>query len=104
MYAIVRKNTYDRAKLAQGRAQLEQFDALHARQPGFQGTMTIEVGAGTFVLINVWASQAAATAGLEALRPAVRQLVEPLLAAESTLIGEGPVSGYPTRGPATPAE
>jgi hypothetical protein len=52
----------------------------------------------------VWESQAAATAGLEALRPAVRQLVEPLLAAESTLVGEGPVSGYPTRGPATPAE
>jgi hypothetical protein len=40
VYAIVRKNIYDPAKLDRGREQLAKFDELHAQQPGFRGTIT----------------------------------------------------------------
>jgi hypothetical protein len=91
MYAIVRKNTYDPVQLERGRDQLARFDELHARQPGFRGTITIDVGQNSNVLINLWDSREAAKAGLEQMRPIVGELMEPLLAAESVLIGEGTV-------------
>jgi hypothetical protein len=91
VYAIVRKNTYDPVKLDRGRKEMARFNELHARQPGFRGTITIDVGQNTTVLINVWDSREAAQAGLTQLGPVVEHLVHPLLAAESVLIGEGDV-------------
>jgi heme-degrading monooxygenase HmoA len=91
MYAIVRRNTYDPAKAASDQHQLSTFDDLHARQPGFRGTLSIDTGDGSQLVLNVWDSEAAAKAGLEALRPAVRDLIEPVLAKPSDLIGEGAV-------------
>jgi hypothetical protein len=91
VYAIVRKNTYDPVKLERGRDQLARFDEMHAQQPGFRGTLTIDVGQNSNVLINLWDSREAAKAGLEQMRPAVGELMEPLLATESVLIGEGTV-------------
>jgi hypothetical protein len=91
MYAIVRKNTYDPDKLAQGRQQVAKFDAVHARQPGFRGTISIDVGDSQVVVINLWDSREAARAGLEQMRPVAEELIQPLLAGESTLVGEGPL-------------
>jgi heme-degrading monooxygenase HmoA len=91
MYAIVRKNTYDPGKLAQGGQQLAEFDAAHARQHGFRGTISIDVGDSQVVVINLWDSREAAKAGLEQMRPVADKLVQPLLASDSTLVGEGPV-------------
>jgi hypothetical protein len=91
VYAIVRKSTYDPVKLDRGRKEMAKFDELHARQPGFRGTITIDVGQNTKVLINVWDSREAAKAGLTQIGPLVEHLVQPLLAADSVLIGEGDV-------------
>ena len=91
VYAVVRKNTYDRTKLAQGRQLLTEFDEIHARQPGFRGTISIDCGDDSVVVMNLWESEEHARAGLEVLRPVVQRLLVPLLKTESVLIGEGQV-------------
>jgi hypothetical protein len=91
MYAVVRDNQYDPAKLAQGQAQLEQFQGLHDRQPGALGTLIVDAGNDRWITINLWDSQAHATAALPGLVPEVQRLIEPLLAAPSRLIAAGPV-------------
>ncbi len=45
MYAIVRENTFDKAKLAQGANAMAEFQELHAQQPGYSGTIVIDAGA-----------------------------------------------------------
>jgi heme-degrading monooxygenase HmoA len=91
MYAVVRHNTYDPARLAQARSNLDEFDHLHLQQPGFRGHLAIQAGDGSTIVVNVWDSQADAQAGLQALGPAVQRLVEPLLAQESVLLAAGEV-------------
>jgi heme-degrading monooxygenase HmoA len=91
MYAIVRKNTYDPGKLADAPQQLAKFDAEHARQPGFRGTISIDVGDSQVVVVNLWESREAAKAGQKQMRPVAEELIQPLLTGESTLVGEGPI-------------
>lgn len=92
MYAVVRDNQYDPAKLAQGQAQLDEFQALHDRQPGALGTLIVDAGNDRWITINLWESQEQAMAALPGLVPEVQRLIEPLLAASSQLITAGPVT------------
>jgi hypothetical protein len=92
MYAVVRDNHYDPAKLAQRQAPLEEFQALHDRQPGALGTLVVDAGNHRWITINLWDSQEHATAALPGLVPEVQRLIEPLLAAPSQLIAAGPVT------------
>ncbi len=89
MYAVVRELQYDLAKLPSAAAQLEEFRRLHASQPGYLGSLTVNAGGGRRLVINLWASEEQAFAGRDALEPAVHRLVEPLLAAPSKLLGAG---------------
>ena len=91
MYAVVRDNQYDHARLARGRAQLEEFQAVHDRQPGALGTLIVDAGNDRWISINLWESQEHAMAALPGLVPEVQRLIEPLLAAPSQLIAAGPV-------------
>ncbi len=91
MYAVVRKLTYDQTRLAAGGKQLAEFNAIHESQPGFRGSVVIEAADGSTVALNLWDSERDAMAGLEVLRPAVQQLLEPLLREPSVLLGAGPV-------------
>lgn len=93
MYAVMRELQYDPAKLARAAGQLEEFQRIHASQPGFLGSLTVDLGSGHRGVINLWQTEAQAMAGREALEPAVHRLVEPLLAAPPKLIGTGPVVG-----------
>ena len=91
MYAIVRENTYDPAKLEQGQDRLAEFQALHVRQPGYRGTLVVDAGAGRWLTVNLWETQEHATAALPALVPVVQRLLEPMMAGPSQLVGTGPV-------------
>jgi len=91
MRAVLRLNTFDEDLLTQSADQLSEFDRIHAEQPGFAGNMTIDLGGGRRVVLNLWQSEAAQRAGLEVLAPVVERLVNPLLVAPSELIGEGDV-------------
>ena len=91
MYAVVRELRYDPDKLTDAAGQLEEFQRLHAAQPGYLGSLTVDAGEGRRVVVNLWETEAQAFAGRDALEPAVRQLVAPLLTEPSQLLGAGPV-------------
>jgi hypothetical protein len=92
MYAIVRKNTYDPGKLARGQVQLREFNKLHAQQPGFRGSLSVDIGEGRSIIVNLWDDKRSAEAALPAMVPAVQQFVEPLFARPSELLGSGPMT------------
>ncbi len=92
MYAVVRDNRYDPARLGEGQAQLDEFQALHDRQPGALGTLVVDAGDNRWITINLWESEEQAMAALPGLAPEVQRLLEPLLAAPSQLIAAGAVS------------
>jgi hypothetical protein len=91
MQAVLRVNSFAAEKLAAGQDQLSQFDEIHAAQPGFLGSLTVDLGDNRRFVLNLWDDEEHRLAGLNALGPAVERLVNPLLAEPSELIGIGPV-------------
>ena len=91
MYAVVRRNTYDPEKLASGAAEMREFEALHAAEPGYIGNIVVDAGNSQHVLVTLWRSEEEAKAAIPRLVPHIQRLVEPLLAAPSELIGTGDV-------------
>lgn len=91
MQAVLRVNSFDPGKLAAGHEQFEEFNRLHAAQPGFLGSLTVDLGEGRQFVLNLWDSEEHRVSGLDALGPAVERLVNPLMAGPSELIGVGPV-------------
>ena len=102
MLAVLRVNSFDPGKLAAGQEQLEEFNRIHAAQPGFVGSVTVDLGEARQFVLNLWDTEEHRVAGLEALGPAVERLLNPLLAGPSEFIGFGPVvasDGLPATGP-----
>lgn len=100
MYAIVRLNTFDPDKLAAASDNLQQFDETHAAQPGYLGSVVIDLQAGRRLALNLWESEQHATAALSVLGPEVRRFLNPLMTNPSELLGAGAViSTSPIRCP-----
>ncbi len=91
MYAVLRLNSFDPDKLAQSADQLEEFDRIHASQPGFAGSIAVDLGSGRRFIVNLWQSEDASKAAFERLMPEVDRLLTPLLSEPSDFIGAGPV-------------
>jgi hypothetical protein len=91
MYAIVRDSTFDPAKLAHGKEKLDQFQVLHASQPGYRGNILIDAGEGRMLILTLWDDQEAAMAGRSVLGPEVDRLLGSLMTAESHVVGTGSV-------------
>lgn len=92
MYAIIRKNTYDPGKLAQAGPALAEFQALHAAQPGYIGSIDVDTGQGQRIIVNLWHTERHARAGMTVLVPQVQRLLGPLMIGLSQLIGSGEVA------------
>jgi polyisoprenoid-binding protein YceI len=92
MFAIVRLNTFDEHKLATATGELREFGRLHASQPGYAGSLTVALGEGRHLIVNLWDSERQASAGLSNLRAQVGRALQPLMTAPSQLIGAGPVT------------
>ena len=92
MYAVIRQLTYDQNRLAQGgQQQLAEFQAIHEHQPGFRGSIAIQIDNGSTLALNLWDSEHDAMAGLSVLGPEVQRLLQPLLREPAVLIGAGHV-------------
>jgi hypothetical protein len=91
MYAVLRLNSFDAAKLAVSTDRLNAFDKVHAAQPGFLGSVVVDLGAGRRFALNLWESEQHSVAARQVLAPAVQHLLEPLMSAPSQLIGSGTV-------------
>lgn len=88
MYAIVRQFEYQPGKLAEDARALTEIARLHAAQPGYAGSLSIDDGH-RLTAVNLWDSEQAAIAGREAIGPPVQRLLEPLMAGASKLIASG---------------
>ena len=73
MYAIVRLNSFDPIKLAASPA-LERFDQLHRTQPGYVGTIVVDLQAGRRLVLNLWESEEDSAAALSVLAPEVGRI------------------------------
>jgi hypothetical protein len=91
MYAIVRETTYDPAALDRGENRVAEFQTLHARQPGYAGTVIVEIGPGRWLSVNLWESEDDASAALPVMRSVVARLLEPMMTAPSKTLGAGRV-------------
>ncbi len=92
MYAIIRKNAFDPEKLAHAPETLSEFRELHSAQPGYTGSIEIDVGDGQRVVVNLWETEQDASAGQVTLVPHVQRLLEPLMAGPSQLVAVGEVA------------
>jgi len=91
MFAIVRLNAFDRQRVAAARANLAEFDQLHSSQPGYAGSLTVELDDSKRMTINLWETEQDARAALQLLGPEVGRVLAPLTTAPSQLLGAGPV-------------
>jgi hypothetical protein len=91
MYAILRLNTYDSEKMAAAADRMTEFDRLHAAQPGFEGSVGVDLGEGRRFALNLWDSVESSRAGQRVLVPHLERLLVPLMSAPSKFIGAGPV-------------
>jgi hypothetical protein len=91
MYAILRLNSYDSEKMAAAAECMTEFDRLHAAQPGFEGSVGVDLGEGRRFVLNLWDSLESSRAGQRVLVPHVERLLVPLMSAPSQFIGAGPV-------------
>jgi hypothetical protein len=91
MYAIVRQVEYDEELLRPAASELKAFDAVHSAQPGYVGSVVIDVGAGRRLVLNLWDSEQSAAAARRVLEAEVGQLLGPLMTGPSQVIGVGEV-------------
>jgi hypothetical protein len=59
MYAVVRLNSFEANKLAGSADSLKQFDQAHAAQPGYVGSIVVDLQDGRRLVLNLWDSEAA---------------------------------------------
>ncbi len=91
MFVVIRENTFDPKKLVRGQAQLEEFAALHARQPGYKGNLVVDAGNGRAIAVTLWDSEEQGAAARAVVEPAAVRLLQPLLTVPSRLLGSGNV-------------
>lgn len=88
MYAILRQFRYDPGKLVNRPQVLAKTEALHASQPGYEGSLVIDDGQ-RLIALNLWETAQAAAAGREAIGDHVQRLLQPLMAGPPELIAAG---------------
>ena len=98
MYAVVRETQYNPDRLTQGSSELDEFQRLHAAQPGYEGNVVVDTSDGRRITLTLWASEAHSTAARLVLEPEVRRLLAPLMAAPSRIIGVGSVVSADVKG------
>ncbi len=91
MYAIARINSFDESRLAAAAPRVRSFEKLHAAQPGYRGSLVIDLNDGRRLLVNLWESEQHAFAALSVVGDDVEQVLMPLMSSPSQLLGAGPV-------------
>jgi len=91
MFAIVGETVYAPGQWAAGQAQLDEFWALRAAQPGFRGALQVDEGGGRYLTLLLWDSQAQWEAAHPLLSAAAARLLAPLRAGPTQPLGAGTV-------------
>jgi hypothetical protein len=91
MYSVIRENFYDAKKLAKAEKEMQEFNRIHAAQPGYRGNFVVDLDNGHMLIVTLWESEAKAHAAREKLQPDIERLLVPVMAKPSHLVGAGPV-------------
>jgi hypothetical protein len=91
MHAVFREATYAADRPLQESTAFREFQATHARQPGYRGTVVADVGSGRYLTVTLWQTDSDMAAAREALGPVVQRLLDPLMTSPSKLLGTGAV-------------
>ena len=91
MFAMIREGTADRDKMAQGRAQVEEFHRLRAQQPGYRGGVSVDTGDGKTLIVSLWDTPEQAEAAGEKMKPEADRLLGSLWTTPTRVIARGPV-------------
>ena len=91
MFAVLRVNTFEPDKLSASQDSIAEFDRIHAAQPGYAGSVVVDLGRGRRFALNLWDSIEHSQAALSVLVPEVDRLLGPLMSATSEFIGAGEV-------------
>ncbi|GAA4207911.1 hypothetical protein [Actinocatenispora rupis] len=91
MYAVVREWPFHAARMAEARDRVAAYDARMREQPGYQGSILIDLGHGHRVTVTLWRSAAHAAAARAVLDPTIHRLLDPLLVAPSQIVAVGEV-------------
>lgn len=91
MYSVIRENFYDLQKLARSDKQMQEFNRIHAAQPGYRGNIVVDLGQGHMLVVSIWESEAMAHAAREKLGPEIERLLVPVMEKPSHLVGAGEV-------------
>jgi hypothetical protein len=91
MYAVFRETRYAPDREIVRTSGYQEFNAAHAAQPGYRGTVVADVGEGRLLTVTLWATAEAMAAAREALGPVVARALDPLMTAPAVLLGTGRV-------------
>ena len=64
MYAVVRETLYNPDRLGHASSELDEFQRLHAAQPGYEGNVVVDTTDGRRMTLTRWASEAHSTAAV----------------------------------------
>ena len=103
MYAVVRINQLDPERVRIAHTELNEFDQTHAAQPGYRGTLSVDLGGNRRLVVNLWENEQRAADARAALAPTIARLLNPVLTQPSQLLGAGVVTALPLL-PAPPGE
>jgi hypothetical protein len=91
MHAVVRETRYPRDMPIEQTPEFKEFQEIHARRPGYRGTVVVNAGDGRFLTVTLWDTADSMAAARMALEPVVERLLNPLMTAPSQLLGTGRV-------------
>jgi len=90
-YAVLRSTRYDPDALGRAESPLQEFQRIHAHQPGYAGSIVIDTAGGTRLTLTLWTSEQHATRARVALGPVVQQVLDPLMLEPAHLLAMGNV-------------
>jgi heme-degrading monooxygenase HmoA len=91
MYAVFRETQYGPGRDVVSTPEYQEFNAVHAEQPGYRGTVVADVGEGRLLTVTLWETAEAMAAAREALGPVVARALDPMMTTPAVLLGTGQV-------------
>jgi hypothetical protein len=89
---VIRETTYPADKPLGHRPEFKAFQDAHAARPGYLGSIVTHLGNGRYVTMTLWDMAEHMDAARDAIGPAVKKLIEPIMTAPSKLLGTGEVA------------
>ena len=91
MYAVFRETHYAADQEVVTKPEYQEFNVVHAKQPGYLGTIVADAGDGKLLTVTLWATAENMVAARDALGAVVARTLNPLMTAPAVLLGTGRV-------------